>query len=200
MDNNLQPYDDYQDLTQSIRLGNPYVAIICISKYTEQSKGACMDLPGCDIDRKRMINLWCNTYKFNKDRIFINDETGIVTKKSFIHQYLRSIKNKISDDYMTYDNKLKNQINDNDCKNNINNNKNPSKIKIRESTGIIFVYSGHGGKDSIILSDGESYEIPTILKLFNGEDENCPYLVDCPKIFIFDCCRGDNFSLSVVCL
>ena len=76
-------------------------------------------------------------------------------------------------------------------------NNDKSDYTFYRTTGIIFIFSGYGTKDSIITSDGIEYPILKILKMFNGE--NCPHFVNCPKIFIFDCCRGNQNALAVVC-
>ena len=54
----------YADFNKSIRLVQPYIQIVCISKYKEQSNDVYNDLSGCEKDRQNMINLWKNTYKF----------------------------------------------------------------------------------------------------------------------------------------
>ena len=102
-------FDEYEDLNQRIRLVNPYMGIICISKYTQESNGQYCDLPGCDIDRKRMINLFKNIYKFDENRLFINDETGIVDKDEF-NSSLHDIRHKINKDFQKYNKLNKNKI------------------------------------------------------------------------------------------
>ena len=62
--------------------------------------------------------------------------------------------------------------------------------------GLIFFYSGHGDKDSLIFPGDESYKWQFIFDFFNGKDSNCPVLADKPKLFILDNCRGRNESRS----
>ena len=72
----------------------------------------------------------------------------------------------------------------------------------RKHDGLIFFYSGHGDKDSLIFPGGESYKWQFLFDFFNGKDSNCPALNDKPKLFILDNCRGRNVSHSVqhVCI
>jgi hypothetical protein len=50
----------------------------------------------------------------------------------------------------------------------------------------------HGTKNNEILSfDEKPIKIDTLMNLFNNE--NCRYLLDKPRIFIFNCCRGSEF-------
>ena len=103
----------YQFANKSIRLINPYIQVISISKYTEESNGKFKDLPGCNIDRKNMIHLWKDIYKFDENRIFYNDESGIILNKQYLNGILLKLKAK-----MTIDN-IDKSINNNT---NINNN------------------------------------------------------------------------------
>jgi len=50
----------------------------------------------------------------------------------------------------------------------------------------------HGTKNNEILSfDNKTIKIDTLMNLFNNE--NCRYLLNKPRIFIFNCCRGSEF-------
>ena len=60
----------------------------------------------------------------------------------------------------------------------------------------IFAISSHGENDGIILdSTGDEVSLYGIFYQFNGQ--NCPYLIDKPKIFIIDACRGGMRSKPI---
>ena len=69
-------------------------------------------------------------------------------------------------------------------------------ININETNdGLILYYSGHGNKDGIILPNGDIYTTQHIMKVFDGEKSS--YLINKPKIMIYDCCRGKNIAQSI---
>ena len=63
--------------------------------------------------------------------------------------------------------------------------------------GLIFVFSGHGYKTSIVTSDSLYVPIDKIKKHFSAKE--IEKLKDKPKIYIFDCCRSmsDHASLPL---
>ena len=70
-----------------------------------------------------------------------------------------------------------------------------SKINLSKTNdGLIFDYSGHGIKNAIILSNGQSYLIKRINNIFNNKE--CVFLRNKPKIAIYDCCRGSQTSTT----
>ena len=94
----------YEDFNKSIRLINPYIQIISISKYTEESNGSFKDLPGCNIDRKNMIDLGKHIYKFDENRLFYNDESGIIFNKQQLNGILLTLKAKMTLDNINNNN------------------------------------------------------------------------------------------------
>ena len=58
-----------------------------------------------------------------------------------------------------------------------------------EHDGLLFFISSHGESDSVIL-DSECEEISLIQIFYPFFGEKSPYLLDKPKIFVVDACRG----------
>jgi len=57
--------------------------------------------------------------------------------------------------------------------------------------GLIVFVMTHGGEEGKLFgSDGEHITIEEIASLFNAK--NCPKLIDKPKIFVIQACRGDR--------
>ena len=56
---------------------------------------------------------------------------------------------------------------------------------------VLYIHT-HGIGESVIASDRSRIKINDIIKLFT--DENCPILINKPKILIFDCCRPDDLD------
>ena len=76
-------------------------------------------------------------------------------------------------------------------------NKVVSRINLDEKgniDGLIVCFSGHGIKDKMILSNGEEFEFRSLFDIFNGD--NCGHLLDKPKLFFLDCCRGKDIAES----
>ena len=57
---------------------------------------------------------------------------------------------------------------------------------------------GKGNEECIVCSDGKSeIRMSEIEEMFDGGDTNLKILQKQPKIFIYDCCRGNNMPLIV---
>ena len=52
----------------------------------------------------------------------------------------------------------------------------------------------HGGKGFIVGTDEEHITIDTITAMFDGE--SCPQLLNKPKIFFFQACRGSEYMFA----
>lgn len=52
----------------------------------------------------------------------------------------------------------------------------------------VTIIMSHGISDHVITSDNELVSYDEILDFFSNE--HCPYMVDKPKVFIFNCCRS----------
>ncbi|CAG2108822.1 unnamed protein product [Medioppia subpectinata] len=52
----------------------------------------------------------------------------------------------------------------------------------------------HGADEAIYGTDGVTVNLMTILEMFNNE--NCPQLIDKPKMFFINACRGVTFSFG----
>ena len=70
----------------------------------------------------------------------------------------------------------------------------------RDYDGVFVVVSSHGTStkgtvDSIVTSDNKLISVESIMAAFNGN--SIAKLVKCPKVFIFDCCRGANVPVMV---
>ena len=65
-------------------------------------------------------------------------------------------------------------------------------LKENKYDGLIYFLSGHGERDgdddTVVDSNGTNLLCSEIISSFDSE--NCVYLKDLPKIFLFDCCRG----------
>ena len=68
---------------------------------------------------------------------------------------------------------------------------------LHNNDGLLFFYSGHGSEDCLILSNGDEFPWNDVFEFFNGKRNHCPYLVNYPKIFVLDCCRGEDNAYSV---
>ena len=71
-----------------------------------------------------------------------------------------------------------------------------TKCKQNKNDGIVFVLTCHGYSNNVIFdSSGTKIKLKSIFDQFNGE--NCVYLIDKPKIFIIDCCRGKDAAKPI---
>ena len=77
---------------------------------------------------------------------------------------------------------------------------------VKECTGCsstVLVVLSHGGPDVVFGADGQCLSImKDLVYLFHRD--SAPHLVDKPKLFIFQACRGGNvssawFSLCIFC-
>ncbi|XP_065918503.1 uncharacterized protein [Dysidea avara] len=73
-----------------------------------------------------------------------------------------------------------------------------AKIALEDHTNFysfVCCILSHGSSDGIYGTDGELVKISEIIKLFNGNC--CPSLVNKPKLFFVQACRGENVDKAV---
>ena len=64
-----------------------------------------------------------------------------------------------------------------------------------EIDSVLIIYSGHGSSNNnIILPDGKEYQL---FRFYQKFDNNNIKLINIPKFFIMDCCRGDNIDKNI---
>ncbi|XP_054162024.1 caspase-3-like [Oppia nitens] len=61
---------------------------------------------------------------------------------------------------------------------------------LRDHDSLVIVILSHGQSGFVITSDGYGFQFESIIETFNNE--KCPQLINKPKLFFFNCCRGDN--------
>ena len=60
---------------------------------------------------------------------------------------------------------------------------------LKQHDSILFIISGHGYNNAIISSDYQLIDKTAIHRLFSA---NYPSTRELPRIFMYDCCDGDN--------
>ena len=139
---------------------------VCISKYNkkkEEDKEGAYDLPGADEDMKTMTALF-------KDKVVWNKAVPMVT----------NTESKV--DKAALDKLIK---------------ETQDKIEMNDCDALFVHFSCHGDSDDqktkldrVVLSDWKGISIRDIVSKFNGDILSD--FVDKPKIFLFDCCRGNK--------
>ena len=170
-----------------ILVSNPYVIIVGIENY---ANGGWSSLVGVKKDVYNMAKLWNKSYNYNSMSIVCNFNSN---KDQEIES--QTVKNALNKEFGKY------VLANADC-HRILNDKNEFQdylLKIRAkidtdqiNDGLLFVYSGHGIKNAIVLGNGESYKILNIVNMFNNEQ--CKQIRGAPKVVIFDCCRGSGIA------
>lgn len=64
------------------------------------------------------------------------------------------------------------------------------KADLRKHDAFILIVLSHGHSGYVVGSDGFGLQFEDIVKMLNNE--NCPQLIGKPKLFFFNCCRGDS--------
>ena len=140
----------------------PYVIIVGIGPY----EGPWTTLTAIPQDIANMKDLWINKFKYDPS-------------------YVTIVTEEINSDYvsLTALNKQLNKI--------------QSELELehyKDCDGLIIIYSGHGSTNGannyILTSDIQTLPIIEIQNKFSSK--GCVFLANKPKIFYFDCCRGDN--------
>ena len=182
--------DNKNETEEKQSVTNPFVILVGIENYEKSKQYESLD--GVKYDINRMIHLWNDIYHYhNISLAFLpnintnlnNNCNDIINKLDKYKQYLnfpikKTLSEKILCDKQSFSDYLTTIV---------------SFINLnQENDGLIFYYSGHGAKDSIILSNGESFPIRSIIDKFDAQQ--CLQLRNKPKIMIYDCCRGDNIS------
>ena len=148
-------------------INDPLVAMIGIGSY---NKPGLDKLDGVEIDYKNMLDLFGKNYNYS---VFFR--TKLNQDKSKSNRY--------------YD--FKTRWDTNEIRKFMDDARLECQIKKHDS--LIFIVSCHGTKHNMILdSDGNKFALKRLFEYFNGN--SCHYLIDKPKIFIIDCCRGNNVS------
>ncbi|CAG2108820.1 unnamed protein product, partial [Medioppia subpectinata] len=65
------------------------------------------------------------------------------------------------------------------------------KALVKHDALVVIILS-HGAEEGIYGTDGVTVPLKTILEMFNNE--NCPQLIDKPKMFFTNACRGSKFD------
>ena len=173
---------------QTIR--NAFVIMIGICDYSNARKKEktkhLHDLDGVFFDVQNMYYLWNNIYCYNKNKGSIkiiancNDSKQSQPKSDnvIISNYFEAESNTILNDKQELLDLLLEYC---------------SIINVAKChDSLIFIYSGHGLKDKIILANGDLVELEEIYDAFNGKI--CKQLRNRLKLFILDCCRGGQFA------
>jgi hypothetical protein len=70
--------------------------------------------------------------------------------------------------------------------------------QLKEHSAIIFMILSHGTKEKEFLSfDKKGIKIDYLVNKFCNQ--NCPALLDKPRIYILNCCRGGNYFVIDLC-
>jgi hypothetical protein len=68
--------------------------------------------------------------------------------------------------------------------------------QLKEHSAIIFMILSHGTKEKEFLSfDNKGIKIDYLINKFCNQ--NCPALLDKPRIYILNCCRGGNYFVLI---
>ena len=165
---------------------NPFIIIVGICDYSNarNNKLPYYDLNGVLIDMEKMYYLWKNIYNYNNYKNSIKlvcngNPKNIKNSKLTGTEFVANSNQIVNDEstFVKFLNKCRTIIDYEEC-----------------FDSLIFIYSGHGIKDSIILANGDSVELEKIYNKFNGEI--CEQLRHRCKIFVFDCCRGEQFAFT----
>lgn len=143
------------------------MVLIGIENYDKTQK-TYPSLDGVKRDIYRMVQLWNDIYKYNSiSTVYVpNSETiedktskNTLEKLAKYKQYRNTPSKNTSSEIVANKESFDRYL-----------------VKIRsiidlneENDGLIFYFSGHGIKDKIILSDGKSYPIRSIIDHFDGE-------------------------------
>ncbi|CAG2175119.1 unnamed protein product [Oppiella nova] len=65
-----------------------------------------------------------------------------------------------------------------------------------EHDALAVVILSHGIKDEIYGTDGKTIAVDTILEFFNNQ--NCPALINKPKMFFLSACRGSQIDTGIM--
>ncbi|XP_015782014.1 caspase-7 [Tetranychus urticae] len=69
--------------------------------------------------------------------------------------------------------------------------------ELKEHDALVCVIMSHGLKSDLIVgSDGLYVRLETLLSYFNNF--NCPYLMNKPKLFFIQACRGDEYDFGIL--
>ena len=176
-------------------LQNPYVVIIGIDDYNSNYNEKLPNLPGVKQDIYKMAYLWNKIYGYKNVSIGCNYSSKDNSGNNNVSEEKSSRKDKEIEHKLEQE--FGNIINQNKVNNGINFGDYLVKIRsgidfLEKNDGLIFYYSGHGIKNKIILANGKRYWIKDIISTFDGK--SCVHLRDKPKVFIFDCCRGNDIA------
>ena len=145
-------------------LQNPFVIVVGIENYSQSHFD---NLDGVAWDIKNMIKLWSKVYHYCDIETLSNSNKNKNEKGDKILKDRQEF-----EDYLRI---IRGKIDAN-----------------KRNDGLLFIYSGHGIKDAIILANGIKFKLCKIFEIFNGKE--CVFLRDKPKVFILDCCRGKNIA------
>ncbi|CAG2108883.1 unnamed protein product [Medioppia subpectinata] len=68
------------------------------------------------------------------------------------------------------------------------------RFELSKHDAFILMVLSHGHSGYVVAADGVSLHFNDIIKRFNNE--NSPHLINKPKLFFFNCCRGDTHDLG----
>jgi hypothetical protein len=150
---------------------NPYVLILGISKYGTKKLNP---IPAAVTDAKILEDVFKNEYKYKHvvcsiDRLEMDKESIEQVETEDLTNFFRYHALRIG------------EINETE------------NIKI---DGFVCIISSHGSFKGILTTNGKDYRYDNIHKDFN--DENLECLINYPKIFIYDCCRGMNVATPII--
>ena len=183
-DYNEKPNDETDKLLNdcAVYIKRPMVIIIGIESYLNKKQWP--DLIGVKKDVLNMIDLWHKKYNYTDVSVVYFSDMIDYNKNHIINKLNHVDNNKIVSNVQEFENYLTK------IRNYIDNGKSDQYID-----SLIFYYTGHGVKNAIKLSNGESYKIDKIISIFSGQ--SCKHLLDKPIIMIFDCCRGSHVEPGI---
>ena len=134
-------------------------------------------LEGIAADYENMIKLFVNDWNFQFIYQTCENEMVYLTKKRFRRYYHRNFKIEWNSEEIS-------QFTRNSKK----------MIEIIKPDSLIFIISSEGESDDVLIdSEGEEYQLLTIMRQFwNEKTVGCPFLADKPKLFVFDMCCGQK--------
>ena len=177
-------------------VSNPLVVILGIGEYDGMP-----NLDGVLKDYKNIIYTFYNIFGYsiifsdNQNKLHYCNKYNAKLSKSTTEQFKM---NWTIDDIEQFIEKVTNTLDNNNTNNNTNNNNNDNNNDNNNNNnnhdGLLLFISCHGESDGIILdSNCEEYQLSAIYYQFYGE--NSPHLLNKPKIFIVDACRGSMRSI-----
>eukprot|EP01083_Nonionella_stella_P015973 44668_1 len=153
---------------------NPMVVFIGVATYKTdvEKKGIdvyCPDLFGINVDYLN-IKTMCRIFKYDLypkyEKYNWTQHEMIEFIEECVATVSQSLNTNVEDDNMKSQNK-----------------------SVNGYDGVLFIISGHGYNNNIITSDYQTVNKTAMHRLFST---NYPQLRDVPRVFLFDCCDGDQ--------